>query len=248
MTVVDSPSQDSFWETNPDIGMPTVEEPESSDATQFVNPPANACPVCGEEVVKEPHMKRRPKYHPECKPSRATSTRTPSGPRPVRVGSKEREAAEQVEVALERARSGLMKAVALIALADPYDALVLHVNSKELIENLRPVLMRFPWLREQASNATAIGSIFGLVVTVFTTALPILAHHGFIPAKKLVPFFLQMPLIMLKIQERMAAAEQDEAGTGEALLIQVQEREMRAREEAMRRASAETVGATTTVR
>jgi len=163
----------------------------------------------------------------------------------VRVTAQAREAAEQVELALDRARSGLMKAVALIALADPYDALVLHVNSKELIENLRPVLMRFPWLREQAANASAIGSIFGLVVTLFTTALPILAHHNLIPAKKLVPFFIQMPLIMLKMQERMMAAEQDETATGEELLAQVVERNRKQREEAMRRASAETVSAST---
>jgi hypothetical protein len=237
-----SPSQDSYWDAeNPDLGMPQIAEPEPDDATHFVNPPQNACPTCGEEVIKEPHMKRRPRYHPECKPQRGKGTST--GPRTVRVTSKEREAAEQVEIALDRARAGLMKAVALIALADPYDALVLHVNSNELIENLRPVLMRFPWLREQASNATAVGSIVGLVVTVFTTALPILAHHGFIPAKKLVPFFLQMPLIMLRMQERLAAAEQGQSDMGEELLARVAEDQRKKQEQAMRRASAETVNA-----
>jgi len=220
-----------------------VEEQEPSDATNFVNPPQNACPTCGEEVIKEPHMKRRPKYHPECKPTRGAAKSV--GPRAVRVTSKDREAAEQVELALDRVRSGLMKGVALLALVEPYDAFVLHVNSQELVENLRPILMRFPWLREQAGNATAIGSIVGLVVTLFTTALPILAHHGFIPAKKIVPFLLQVPLIMQRMQQRMQEAEQGHADMGEELLARLAEEQNKRRHAEMKRQEAETVGAST---
>ena len=241
MTTTVSASQDSYWEGE-NLALPQIEGPEPVDDTRFVNPPPNACPTCGEEVVKEPHMKRRPKYHPECKPQRGTAT---SGPRAVKVTSKDREAAEQVELALDRVRSGLMKGVALLALVEPYDAFVLHVNSKELVENLRPVLMRFPWLREQAGNATAIGSIVGLVITVFTTLLPILAHHGFIPAKKIVPFLIQVPIIMQRMQQRMAEAEQGHADMGEELLARLAEEQRKRRDEAMRRQSAETVGAST---
>jgi len=237
----DSALQDSYWDGK-DLALPQMEETAPADATHFVNPPPNACPTCGEEVVKEPHMKRRPKYHPECKPTRSTAA---SGPRAVKVTSKDREAAEQVEMALDRVRSGLMKGVALLALVEPYDAFVLHVNSGELVENLRPVLMRFPWLREQAGNATAIGSIVGLVITVFTTLLPILAHHGFIPAKKIVPFLLQVPIIMQRMQQRMAEAEQGHADMGEELLARLAEKQRQRQHEAMKRQDAETVGAST---
>jgi len=245
MTV--SPSQDSYWDAEA-IGVPQLEtepQPESADATEFMNPPPNACPTCGEEVVKEPGQKRRRKYHEECKPS-ARGRTAATGTRAVRVVAKDREAAEQVELALDRMRTAIAKGVALLALVEPYDAFVLHVNSKELIENMRPILMRFPWLREQAGNATAIGSIVGLAITLCTTALPILAHHGFIPAKKVTPFLIQIPVIMQRMQQRLADAEQGHEDMGEELLARLAEEQNKRRHAEMKRQGGENVGASTT--
>lgn len=231
MTVTAEPQYD--WDN---AESPELEQP--ADNTEWINPPQNACPVCGLEVVKQPHQKRRPKYHAECKPSRGAASTDRS--RAVRVIAKDRADAEQVEMVLDRVRKALAKAVMLTALADPFDALVIHVNSEDFIEHLRPLLMRFPWLREQGANANAIGAIVGLGITALTTLLPILAHHNMFPIKKLIPLLMDLPVIMLNMQEM---AEQNGATTSETLLARVAMQKRRAQEAEMRAASVETVNA-----
>lgn len=242
-TAVADSSSDSYWETEASTLPParTGEEPPPDDDTGWVNPPENACPVCGFEVVKQPGQKRRPKYHAQCKPTRGKAA---SGPRPVRVTSQERQAAEQVEMALDRLRAALTKAVLGLSMFDPYDALVLRINSEELVENCRPLLMRFPALREGAANATAGASILGLVFTLLSIGLPIMAHHNLIPMKKFVPMLLNLPFLLMKMQERMAS-ESD--GTLEEDLVARVEMEQRKKKEAqMRAAGVETVNASPT--
>lgn len=212
MTTVaeDLTSQGSSWVVSSLPDAIAVEE-TANDNTEILNPPANTCPGCGEEVVKIPGQRgRTPKYHPDCKPAKGSRS---AGPRVVRVTSQERIAAEQVEYAVERVRSGLAKAVALLSIVDPYDAFVLHVNSSEIVDNMRPVLMRFPWLREQAGNASAGASLLSLGITLFTTVLPILAHHKLIPVKKFVPLLIQMPFFMKRMQDRMADQENGDPAT-----------------------------------
>lgn len=244
MTVtVDSALPDGSWDADfADAfvqGLPTDLPPElPPDKTEWINPPQNACPVCGEEVVKEPHMKRRPKYHPECKPQRGKAAS--DSPRSVRVVAKDRQAAEEVEAVLDRLRSALRKAVLFTAMADPFDALVIHINSDDIVNNCRPLLMRFPALREQGNNASAAGAIFGLVTTVFTTLLPILAHHGLFPIKKLVPLLMNLPMTMLRLKEMSEANGGDMT---ETLINNVAAAKQRAQEAAMRAASVETVNA-----
>lgn len=241
---VESPSQDSFWESD-ELPPPEVAE-QTSDDTHLINPPENTCAGCGEEVVRQPGQRGKlAKYHPECKPVRGKGSGT-AGPRPVRVTAKDRQAAEEIELALDNLRRGLAKAVMMLALADPYDALVLHVNTPDLLNNLRPILMRFPGLRKGASEASTIGSIIGLVATVLTVALPILTHHGLLPKSKLSKLFLNIPMFMMRMQERLSRVDTDEE-VAEELLVRVTE-ERRAKAEAMMRArtAAETVDASPT--
>lgn len=237
--MVDSLSVDSSWENVelPDAMMEGEEYPP--DNTQIINPPKGACPVCGEEVVKEPGQRRRPKYHPECKPSANRNT----GTRPVRVAAKERLIAEEVEEIVARAQSGMFKAVGLLALVNTYDAFVLHVNTPDLLKNLRVALYRFPWLRENAGNTAQGASLVGLGITVFSILLPIAANHGLIPTKKVGEILMQMPLFMLRMQEKMAAADGD-ADMSDVLLSKLRdERKQKAEAEMRMRTATETVNA-----
>lgn len=231
----DSPSQDFSWESS---DFADAVEETSTDATEIINPPANGCPVCGEEVVRAPGARgRAPKYHPECRPR---GKRNSNSAQTIRVAKRDQEAAEQVEQIIERCRRGLAKAVLLVSLADPYDALVIQVNTPALLDNLRVALNRWPWLREQSANANAGASILGLLLVVGTTLLPILAHHGLIPSKKFAPLLVQIPVLLKKIQDQMEFGGED---MGELLLQRVREQQMRAAEEHMRRATAENVDA-----
>jgi hypothetical protein len=232
-------SQASFWD---DADLPDAVEEASlpSDATVIINPPENVCRFCGEEVVREPGARgRTPKTHKECREAAkgAASTRA-SGPRPVRVSAKERLVAEQIEEAIDHARGQLMKATALLALADPYDALVLLVNTEDLLKYYRVLLYRFPRLRDTASDVEAVTSIFELVITILSIALPIAAHHKLIPSQKLSQIFLAVPMFMLRMQERMA--EQNPGAMAEELLVRVAEESRKATEARMRAQSAQT--------
>lgn len=216
---------------------PELLEVLDTNGTEETDPPympEHPCPVCGAEVEKLPGQKRRRKYHDECKPTRGATTSTA---RTVRVTRKDEQAALEVEAALDRVSSGLRKAVMLLSLVDPYDAFVLHVNAPEIVENMRPVLMRFPWLREQASNASAGASIFGLALTVFTTCLPIAAHHGWIPSKKIAQLLVGMPMFMLRMQQGMANS--DDGDMSAELLARIQEETKRQQEQRMRQRTAE---------
>ncbi len=234
MTVVEDSLPPGFWDNAefPDAEVRTEAPPElPPDDTTWINPPQNACPVCGEEVVKEEGQRRRPKYHAECKPVRGKAGGTAA--RPVRVVAKQREAAEQVEMVLDRLRGGLQKAVMFLALADPYDALVLHVNSDDIVENCRPILMRFPALRESGANANAFAAVVGLIVTGLSTLLPILAHHNLFPIKKFVPLLLNLPMTMLQIQEMASGNGGDITQT----LLATAAQQKRAQQEAAMRAA-----------
>lgn len=207
---------------------PTTELP--TDDTSILNPAPNACIKCGQEIVREPGKRGRlPKYHPECKPERKSVS---GSARVIRVSKAEEIAAQQVEFAIERARRGLAKAVALLSLVDPYDALVVHVNSPEILDNLRGVLMRFEWLRSAASNVQTGGDIFGLVLAILTTLLPIAAHHKLIPSRKVASILVRMPLFMLRLQERLATGNEEEVK--DELLHRVAEEGKRQTEARMR--------------
>lgn len=237
--MADSTSPDSSWDGSE--FPPATEYVETQlppDKTEIINPPAKVCPTCGEEVLRTPGQRGRvAKYHPECRPSKA-ATSISGSPRVVRVSKQEQIAAEQVEILIEQARTALGKAVMLLSIVEPYDAFVLHVNSIELLANLRVVLMRFEWARSAALNAQTGGSVFGLFLTMLTTALPILAHHNLIPAKKVAAILINLPIFMQRMQER--AAENDGDITGE-LMRRIQEEQRKATEARMRRETAESM-------
>ena len=233
-TATVSPSQDSFWEASDLPPAEVLDDAPPNDDTHLINPPENVCPGCGEEIIRQPGQRGKlAKYHPECKPVKNTAAS--SGPRTVRVTAKDRAIAEQIENSLDMIDAKYSRAVMLLALADPYDALVLRINQSEFIENLRPAMYRFAWLREAGTNASAGASLVGLAITVLTTLLPIAAHHNLIPSKKVSKILLAIPMIMKRMQDNMSTNGEDITGT---LIARVQE-DMRKQNEARMRAQAQ---------
>lgn len=230
----------SFSESDVDWDLPPADLVETPlDKVELVNPPANTCPTCGELVVREPGSRGRlPKYHPECRPSRAKGSTSVSGTgRVVRVGKAEQVAAEETEMVIERIRRAITKAVVLLSLVEPYDAFVIRINTPEILDNLRPLLMRFAKFRAFAVGADTGGSALGLILALLTTALPIAAHHGLIPSKKVAQIFLNIPVFMMRLQEKLS--DGDEATLTEELFKRVQAESRRTEEARMREQSRE---------
>lgn len=249
MTVSVSPDisweSDSLGENAPildDGYTDTIDEPPSTDATRLLNVSVNACPTCGEPIERPPGTKgRSPKYHPDCRPS-AQRRGSSNGPRAVRVAKGEQLAAEQTEQILEQIRRRLMKATLMLAIVEPYDAMVIRINTPELLDNLRPALLRYERFRIFMLGAEGGASVLGLVLTIATTLLPIAAHHGLIPAKKVAQILLQIPLFMHSMQQKISQGSDDEVT--DDIVRRAQEQSRLQREARMRAATAEeSVGA-----
>jgi hypothetical protein len=131
----------------------------------------------------------------------------------VKVSKNEELLAMQVEMIVESFRRRIQQLVMLTSLADPYDAFVIHVNAPDFLDNLRGILMQYEWARKWFGGVGTAGSIFGFVLSILTTALPILAHHNVIPVKRAAEFLLNLPFVMLKLQEVAASANGDEEVT-----------------------------------
>lgn len=216
------------------------------DETGILNPPENACEICGEEVVRgEDGVSLRgriPKMHPSCKASVKGSSggerRSVTGTtRVVKVSKKDEEIAVQVELAIEQARRHIAKAVGLLSLVDPYDAFVIHINAPEILDNLRFVLMRFEWLRNAATGAQTGGSVLGLILAVLTTVLPIMAHHGLIPGKKVANIILNIPFLLLRLQQAVANGNDEDIQN--ELMRRIAEEGRKAQERKMRQQTEE---------
>jgi hypothetical protein len=122
----------------------------------------------------------------------------------------------------------------MLAVVEPYDAFVLYVNMPKVLDNLRPILTRYPGLRQQAGTASTAAAIFGLVITVLTILLPIAAHHGLIPSKKITKILAAVPVFMKRMNDVMDSG----MDVGEMLMARVQEQQAR-KTEAARRAQAQ---------
>lgn len=186
------------------------EVPQSED----ILPESRPCGGCGEAIFRPAGSKGRwPKFHPECRPSAGRSGRSASSvtgsPRVVRVSKSEQEAAEQTELILARLEAALTKAAMLLSLVNAYDALVIRVNTPEIVNNSRSLLLSSEKLRGWCKAADTGGSAFGLILALITTFLPIAANHNWIPSKKVANFVLNIPVVMMRMQKRI-----EEGGDG----------------------------------
>ena len=205
-------SQGDSWADLPD-SEPISDLPEARPEPPDKKPgEVNLCKACGEEIVREPGKRgRAPKFHPDCRPSGATAA-----VRTKRVGNAQAEADEIVSMF----RSAYTKLAIMVAAADKYDAFVMMVNLKGLSDNLRSTLIRYPNIRKQLLDVKGAGSLFGFVLTLLMTILPILAHHGLVPFKTLAPVLVNAPKSLFAIQQQLE--------NGEANLTKVMQEQMSA--------------------
>jgi hypothetical protein len=194
-------SQTDSWGTLADPE-PVADLPPSPESKPDSKPgDAIFCLACGEEIERKPGARgRKPKYHPDCKPSGATAE-----VRTKRVGSAQSEADEIVKMV----KSGLTKLAMMVAVADKYDAFVIMVNLGPMGDQLRATLIRYPNIRKQLLDAKGTGSAFGLVVSILMVLGPIAAHHGLLPFKSLAPILVNAPKSMFAIQQQLKDGEQN---------------------------------------
>jgi hypothetical protein len=214
--VADSASQSGSWEdlspsevipelvdgTPPDL---STQESESTDKTNILNPAPGTCHACGLIVERAPGARGRvPKYHPDCRPLKSTTTRIPG----VRVSAAEKRANEEADMAVAIVRRGLVKVAMMISMIDKYDAFCIMVSIPEVCANLRAVLVRVDWLRYEILAVTAGGSLLGLGLSLLTMILPMAAHHGFLPGKKIRDILVKVPYTVDAINNRLAEGEE----------------------------------------
>jgi len=137
------------------------------------------CEECGEEIAYSGRG-RRPKYHPEHRPNQRTSHS--AGTKRVAGSPKNKAERESAQIA-ESMLKALNKTALLVGTLDAFDGFAIAAGSPSLCSQTEGVLVRHDKFREDLLNAKAGGSIIGLVVAALTIALPILAHHGLIPAE-----------------------------------------------------------------
>jgi hypothetical protein len=103
----------------------------------------------------------------------------------------------------------MMKTSLMLAIIDPYDAMVVNIGAQEIGKNLRAILVRHDaWRRDMLAMAEG-GSIIGLCAAVIMTALPILAHHGLIPNEKMREILVKTPHMLLKLNEKLDQGQAD---------------------------------------
>lgn len=179
-----------------------IEEPSSTDAT----PETNTCPTCDRVIVRAPGQRGKlPKYHPECKPAagRRSSATEKVG---TRVGNPK--AIREADEVIAMVKPQLFKAALMLSAIDQYDAFVVLNSIPSFCTSLHGILVRYEKLRKDALAMKAGGSIVGLIITVLTMILPILAHHGLIPGKAIQQALINFPVMMFKLAQRMKEGEQ----------------------------------------
>lgn len=163
---------------------------------------ASDCPACGLPVVREPGAKgRTPKFHPDCKPVRSTGTRGVSG----RAGK----AAAEADECVEQFKKGVVKGCIILSMVDRFSAFTIMANLNQVCDNLHAILVRYDKFRKEWLAMKGGGSWIGLFIALVSIVLPIAAHHGLIPSKKLAQVLANMPMTMFSIQQKLKDGEEN---------------------------------------
>jgi|SRR3954462_178783 vacuolar-type H+-ATPase subunit H len=173
-----------------------IDDPEPQ--TWEDRPPSDEhlCESCNDPIIRDPGAKGRwPKYHPDCRPSKKTASKSATSART----KAEREADEILKVFT----AGAARSALLVSMIDPYDGMVVMIGTKEIGKNLRGLLIRHDSWRRELLSASESGSVIGLVVAVMLTVLPILAHHKILPNEKLRAILEQTPQALVKLNDRL---------------------------------------------
>lgn len=174
--------------------------PESSDA--------KLCKGCGDPITRGPGVRGRlPDYHPGCRPAGKPKSSGGTG-----KGSRTK-AEQEADFLAEKFRQQLNKTAIVVGVLDPFDGYAIVVQSKPMSENARNVLLHYDRLRKALMNGESSGGVAGLVLSSLFIALPILAHHGIIPAeiagRPIGQFLEGLPKMLKKFQQKSEEAEKE---------------------------------------
>lgn len=163
-------------------------QPTTDDDLAAATPPENVagdtpprdvpvCEECGEPITSWKGKGRRPRFHPEHRP-----TKSSAGPRGERVPQSGKTKAEREADALATSFLTSCKRLALIVgTVEPYDGFALMAGAPELSRQYGAILATHDTLRKKMQQTSGSGSILGFVLAAALIAAPILAHHGVIP-------------------------------------------------------------------
>lgn len=199
MTVATAAEVD--WE---ELAPPTDLEPDPNETPDTTPADGPICPTCGEVIQKDPSWKRMHKYHDGCQPTGRESSGGSASPRRTRTGGKAEKEADRCE---ELLRGFFVKAALAISVIDKFDAFCIMVNAPAVCTSFRAVCLRYDDLRKEFLKVPEGGSVFGLVMSAAFMALPIAAHHGLIPSKRIAEMMVQTPVMLYGVMNKMQEGE-----------------------------------------
>lgn len=173
---------------------------------------APVCPTCHEIIILEPgHRGRKPKYHPDCRPSAKSST----GTRSPRKGKRTKAETEADEIA-ERLRKNLVFGATFVSLVDPFDGAAIMAGSQGFTSSVSDVLAESDRIRSFLVTGKKGAGWIGLAVWTLAIVAPICAHHGLIPGEikrkgqpsiKIATLLERLPATLVALEKRMQSAE-----------------------------------------
>jgi hypothetical protein len=171
----------------------------SQDTTPADGP---LCPTCGEVIIRDPSWKRMHKYHDECQPVKGSpgTGRT----RRVSTGGKAEKEADRCEEIL---RGVFVKAALAVSVVDKFDAFCIMVNAPAVCSSFRAVCLRYESFRKEMLRVPEGGSVFGLLASVLFMTLPMAAHHGLIPSKRIAEMMVNTPIMLYGVMNKMQEGE-----------------------------------------
>jgi hypothetical protein len=148
------------------------------------------------------------KYHDECK-DKAGKTPGAQSARGSGTRGTTAKAEKEAELVVAQIRSALMKAALGLFIIDQFDGFCVMAGIPTVCENLKAVLVQHDGFRKKCLAGTGGGSIFGLVASVAFIALPIAAHHGLIPSRRIGMILVNLPFALLKLASQVKDSEEN---------------------------------------
>lgn len=191
-----------------EISFSEIPDPTPVTGLHDEPPDVKLCEGCGEPIHRAPGQRGKlPKFHPSCRP---TSSSRSSG-NTKRTSSGKTKAEVEAELIADRFRQTLNKTAIMVGIVDTFDGYAIAVQSKPLSESVELVLASYDSLRKPLLDAKGTSGVFSLVLTSTLIVLPILAHHGIIPAKiggkPLGEFLEKLPQFMKTLYDQAEQAE-----------------------------------------
>jgi hypothetical protein len=196
-----NPSPKDSWDDVAESLPEPVLTPAEIVPDTVANNSALVCVGCGLPIVREAGARgRSPKYHPDCRPKSA-------GARGATARSNK--AGLEADECVEQFKKAVVKGCIILSMVDRFDAFTIMANLPQVCDNLHAILVRYEKFRKEWLAMKGGGSWIGLFLALVSIALPIAAHHGLVPSKKLAQVLANMPMTMFGIQQKLKDGEEN---------------------------------------